>query len=126
MPNALTRFFMALIGKSWAYDSVEQVREVIAKNSFDTLAERARTHTRGAAVLTDSFAFQPGLIDLHDDMHDTWHYLVALQARARQLGQGTLAEHLDVAAETTAATLSILATAAEATVPGPEVPAANR
>lgn len=126
MPNALTRFFMRLMGKSWAYDSAEDVREAIAKNSFDTLAERARTHTEGAAGLTDSFAFQPGLIDLHDELHDTWHYLVALKARAREMGYGTLAEHLDTAAETTAATLSIVATAAEATVPGPEVPVANR
>lgn len=126
MPNAVTRFFMSLIGKSWAYDSAEEVREAIAKNSFDSLAERARTHTEGAAGLTDSFAFQPGLIDLHDDLHDTWHYLVALKSRAAEMGYGSLAEHLDAAAETTAATLSIVATAAEATVPGPEVPVANR
>lgn len=126
MPNRVTRFFMALIGKTWAHDSVEGVREEIAKNSFDSLAERARTHSEAAARLVDSFAFQPGLIDLHDDLHDVWHYLVALKSRADEMGYGSLAEHLDAAAETTAATLSIVATAAEATVPGPEVPVANR
>nr|AAX51320.1 unknown [Streptomyces sp. F11] len=122
MPNALTRFFMGLMGKSWAYDSAEDVREVIAKRSFDTLAERARTHTEGAAGLTDSFAFQPGLVDLHDELHDTWHYLVALKARAREMGHGTLAEHLDAAAESTRDTLVHVATAAEVTVPAPEAP----
>jgi DNA-binding ferritin-like protein len=126
VPNRVTRFFMSLIGKSWAYDSAEDVREAIAKKSFDSLAERARTHTEGAAGLIDSFAFQSGLIELHDELHDAWHYLVALKARAREMGYGALAEHLDAAAETTAATLSIVATAAEATVPGPEVPVANR
>ncbi|MCX4707194.1 hypothetical protein [Streptomyces sp. NBC_01373] len=126
MPNALTRFLMGLMGKSWAYDSAEDVREVIAKNSFETLADRARTHSVGAASLTDSFAFQPGLIDLHDELHDTWHYLVALKGRAREMGYGALAEQLDAAAETTRDTLTHVATAAESTVPGPEVPVANR
>ncbi|MGI5444122.1 hypothetical protein ACQEV4_44305 [Streptomyces shenzhenensis] len=126
MPNAVSRFFMGLIGKTWAHDSAEGVREAIAKKSFDTLEEKVRTHTQGAARLTDSFAFQPGLVDLHEDLHDAWHYLVAIRSRAREMGYGTLAEHLDAAAETTAATLAIVATAAEATVPGPEVPAANR
>jgi uncharacterized protein YyaL (SSP411 family) len=126
VPNALTRFFMGLRGKSWAYESAEDVREVIAKNSFDALVERARTHAEGAAGLTDSFAFQPGLIDLHDKMHDTWHYLVALKGRAREMGYGGLAESLDAAADTTLGTLMRVAMAAEATVPGPEVPVANR
>ena len=126
MTNAVTRFFMGLIGKAWAHDSVEGVREVIAKNSFDTLEEKVRIHHKGAARLTDSFAFQPGLVDLHDDLYDVWHYLVAIRSRAREMGYGPLAEHLDAAAETTAATLALVATAAEATVPGPEVPAANR
>lgn len=126
MPNAVIRFFMSLIGKKWVYDSADDVREAIAKNSFDTLAERARTHAEGAAGLTDSFAFQPGLIDLHDELHETWHYMVALKSRAREMGYGALAERLDAAAETTLGTLLHVAMAAEATVPGPEVPVANR
>ncbi|MFD5428508.1 hypothetical protein [Streptomyces sp. NPDC127084] len=126
MPNILTKFFMSLMGKAWAYESAEEVREAISENSFNSLADRVRTHNEGAARLTDSLAFQPGLIDLHDELHDTWHYLVALKARARRMGYRTLAEHLDAAAETTRDTLVHVATAAEATVPVPEAPVANR
>lgn len=126
MPNALSRWFMALLGKSWAYESVDQVREVIAKNTVDSFPERAQRHAKGAAGLTDSYALQPGLIALHDDLNDTWHYLVALKARARAMGYGTLAAHLYAAAESTRDTLVHVATAAERTVPGPEVPLANR
>lgn len=122
MPNALTRWFMALLGKSWAYDSAEEVREVIAKKCFDSLPERAQTHSAGAAGLTDSYAFQPGLVDLHDELHDTWHYLVALKARARELGCASLAGHLEAAADSTRDVLEQVASAAEATVPAPEVP----
>ncbi|MBP5942591.1 hypothetical protein [Streptomyces acidiscabies] len=122
MPNALTRIVKRLMGKAWAYESAEDVREVIAKNSFDTLAERARTYTESAHRLTDSFAFQPGLIDLHDELHETWHYLVALADRATELGYETLSAHLGDAARSTRDTLAHVATAAEATVPGPEIP----
>ncbi|MEU3986367.1 hypothetical protein AB0F77_40995 [Streptomyces sp. NPDC026672] len=122
MPNALTRWFMALLGKSWAYESAEDVREVIAKESFDSLPERAQAHGKGARRLTDSYAFQPGLVDLHDELHDTWHYLTALKARARYLGYGALTEHLESAADSTRDVLEQVASAAEATVPAPEIP----
>ncbi|MEU9595046.1 hypothetical protein AB0D84_35730 [Streptomyces sp. NPDC048193] len=122
MPNALTRWFMALLGKSWAYESVDQVREAIAKNSFDSLPERAQAHAKGAAGLTDSYALQPGLIDLHDELVDVWHYLSALGSRADQLGNATLTDHLSDAANSVRDVLVHVADAAEATVPAPEVP----
>ena len=99
MPNALTRFFMGLIGRSWAYESVEGVREAIAKNSFDSLPKRAETYTKAAAGLSGIDALQPGLIEFHDDMHDGWHYLVALAARADELGCASLTDHLSDAAD---------------------------
>ncbi|WP_370424406.1 hypothetical protein AB8O64_37220 (plasmid) [Streptomyces sp. QH1-20] len=122
MANALTRWFMALLGKSWAYETVDQVREVIAKNSFDSLPERAQEHAKGAAGLTDSYAFQPGLVDLHDELHDTWIYLASLKGRARGMGYASLAGHLEAAADSTRDVMEQVASAAEATVPAPQVP----
>lgn len=124
-PNRLVTLLYGLIGKAWAYESADDVREVIADNCFNTLAQRSRTHTKNAAGLADSFAFQPGLIDLHDELHDTWHYLTALKARARELGCATLADSLGAATDATSDTLERIATAAEATIPAPEVPASK-
>ncbi|MCX5278020.1 hypothetical protein [Streptomyces virginiae] len=115
-PNVVTRFLMALMGKSWAYESVEDVREVLAKNSFDAFPERVEVHAEGAATLTDAYAFQPGLIDLHADLHDVWHYLTAQKERARELGCATLAAQLGTAADSTRDALQDVATAAEGTV----------
>ncbi|MFD3422659.1 hypothetical protein [Streptomyces decoyicus] len=120
MPNRLTRFFMSIIGKSWAYESADDIREILAKNNLNSQAERARVHTEGAARLTDSYAFQPGLIDLHDDLLNTWHYLVGLADQATWLGYDTLARDLGTAAESTRDTLETVATATEATIPAPK------
>ncbi|MEV7595505.1 hypothetical protein AB0O42_35100 [Streptomyces sp. NPDC089922] len=117
MPNALTRLFKALTGKTWAHESVEAVRETIAKNAFDSLADRAQEHAKGADGLASSYAFQPGLIDLHDDLHDIWHYLTALGARADELGNATLTDTLFDAANSIRHGLQHVAAAAEATVP---------
>ncbi|MFJ8676723.1 hypothetical protein [Streptomyces sp. NPDC093589] len=126
MSNKLTRFCMSLIGKSWAYESAEDIREVIAKNNLDSQAARSRTHTKGAARLTDSYAFQPGLIDLHNEMLDTLHYLVGLADQATWLGYDNLAWKLGAAADSTRDTLVTVATAAEATIAAPEPPVATR
>ncbi|MEU6331509.1 hypothetical protein ABZ851_30160 [Streptomyces sp. NPDC047049] len=125
MPNSIARFFMGLMGRSWVYESVEDIREVIAKNHVNSQDKRARTHTEGAARLTDAPAFQPGLIDLHDELHETWSYLVGLADRAIELGHETLGSTLAVAATTTRHTLGHVATAAEATVPAPASPVAK-
>lgn len=122
-PNRLVTFLYGLIGIGYAYDTADEVREAIADNCFTTLADRARNHSDGADRLTDSLAFQPGLLDLHDELHDTWHYLTALKARARDLGYDTLTEHLDAAADSTRDVLQAVATAAENTIPSPAIPA---
>ncbi|MFD7262977.1 hypothetical protein [Streptomyces sp. NPDC059874] len=124
-PNRLLTFINGLLGLAWAYESAEEVREVIAEQCFNTLADRADTHTRGADKLTDSYGFQPGLVTLHDELHDTWHYLVALKARASSLGYGTLAEALGDAAESNRDILQAVATAAESTIPTPAIPASK-
>jgi hypothetical protein len=113
---------MSLLGKTWAYESPEQVREVIAKNSFNSLQGRARSHQAAAERLKDSYAFQPGLIDLHDELNDTWHYLTALAEQARQTGYVPLANDLTSAAAYVRVAVTDVARAAEATVPS-EAPA---
>ncbi|MET7649324.1 hypothetical protein ABZS83_38090 [Streptomyces sp. NPDC005426] len=124
-PNRLVTFLYGLVGMAHAYESADEVREVIANNSFNTLADRVQAHSKGADTLIDSLAFQPGLLDLHDELHDTWHYLTALKARARDLGYGTLTEDLGSAADSTRDVLQAVATAAENTVPSPAIPASK-
>ncbi|MFI1890432.1 hypothetical protein [Streptomyces jumonjinensis] len=116
-PNRLMTFLYALVGKSYVHESVDQVREAIASKCFSTLADRAEGHARGADSLTDLYAFQPGLLDLHDELHDTWHYLTALKARAAGLGCASLTDRLEDAANATSEVLKHVAEAAEATVP---------
>ncbi|MGW0955381.1 hypothetical protein [Streptomyces sp. NPDC002545] len=121
-PNRLVTFLLSLIGQSWAYDTVDEVQEVIGKSAFDNYERRVATHRRGAARLTDSLAFQPGLVALHDELNDTWHYLMALQHRARNLGHPALADSLKCAADSTVDVMAEVDQAAERTVPAPEVP----
>ncbi|MCX4682643.1 hypothetical protein OG413_46720 [Streptomyces sp. NBC_01433] len=122
-PGRMKTFLLSLIGQSWAYDSVEDVAEVIGMNAFDAHEGRVATHRRGAASLTDALALQPGLVDLHDEMNDTWHYLTALKARADALGCASLADNLENAASGVRDVLQQVAGAAEATVPQPSAPA---
>ncbi|WP_415961987.1 hypothetical protein [Streptomyces sp. 021-4] len=122
-PSRLKSFLFGLIGQAYVYESADEVREAIAENAFTTSPDRVQAHTHGAGGLSDSLAFQPGLLDLHDDLHDTWHYLIALKARARDLGNAALAEHLGDAADSTRDVLQAVATAAENTVPSPALPA---
>ncbi|OYP10050.1 hypothetical protein CFC35_41785 [Streptomyces sp. FBKL.4005] len=121
-PNRLMTFLLSLVGQSWAYDTVDEVQEVIGKNAFDNYERRVTTHRKGAAGITDSLGFQPGLVDLHDELNDTWHYLMALQQRARDLGHLDLADSMMRAAENTVDVMTAVDQAAEQTVPAPEVP----
>lgn len=122
MIHSLTSFFMRLTGKAQVHESAEEVRDAIARNSFDTFVDRAGTHAAGAARLTDSLALQPGLVELHDELHDIWAYLASLADRATELGDETLATHLGNASGATCNVLIHVALAAEATVPVPAVP----
>ncbi|WP_098899402.1 hypothetical protein [Streptomyces sp. st77] len=124
-PSRLVEFFYGLFGRSYAYESADEVREVIAKNSYDALLPRIGTHTKGAAQITDSLGFQPGLVDLHGELHDTWHYLTALRGRAHDLGCDQLVVTLGLAADDVQKALASVALAAEETVPVPELPASR-
>ncbi|GGZ19674.1 hypothetical protein [Streptomyces nitrosporeus] len=123
--NRLVAAVYRLLGKSYAYSSASQIRDVIAERCFDSLAERAQFYAEGAATLVDPLAFQPDLLDLHDELYDTWHYLSALSARAYDLRSDGLAECLVAATESAADILYALAKAAEETVPAPETPASK-
>ncbi|MGX1841168.1 hypothetical protein [Streptomyces diastaticus] len=121
-PNRLMTFLLSLIGQSWAYDTVDEVQEAIGKNAFENYERRVTTHHKGAAGITDSLGFQPGLVALHDELNDTWHYLMALHQRARGLGHLDLADSMKRAAESTVDVMTAVDQAAEQTVPAPEVP----
>ncbi|MET8566104.1 hypothetical protein ABZV75_38160, partial [Streptomyces flaveolus] len=116
-PNRLMTFLLSLVGQGWAYDTLDEVQEVIGKNAFDNYERRATTHRKGASVITDSLGFQPGLVALHDKLNDVWHYLSALGDRANQLGNATLTDDLFDAANSVRDVLVHVADAAEATVP---------
>ncbi|MYX18444.1 hypothetical protein GTY67_34410 [Streptomyces sp. SID8374] len=122
-PSRLKSFFFGLIGQAYVCESAEEVREAITESAFTASPGRVQAHARGAGGLSDSLAFQPGLLDLHDDLHDAWHYLTALKARARDLGNGALVDHLGAAADSTRDVLQAVAAAAENTVPSPALPA---
>lgn len=123
-PSRLVNFLYGLVGMSYVHESVDEVREAITDHSFSALTDRrTRIHTQGAAKLTDSLAFQPGLIDLHEEMHDVWQYLVALQVRSDALGNATLTDDLEAAANNIGEVLRHVSNAAEATIPHPRVPA---
>ncbi|MFH9203197.1 hypothetical protein ACH4KT_38055 [Streptomyces anulatus] len=125
-PNRILNFLYGLVGLSYVHESVDEVREAIADNSVSAFTDRrTRIHTQGAAKLTDSLAFQPGLIGLHDEMNDVWQYLVALQVRADALGNATLTDDLEAAANSIGEVLRHVSNAAEATIPHPRVPAAQ-
>ncbi|MET9366085.1 hypothetical protein ABZX93_35015 [Streptomyces sp. NPDC006632] len=121
-PNRLVTFLFSLFGQAWVYDTTEEVAELIAKNSVDTYERSAQKHRQGAGRLTDSLAFQPGLVDLHDELHDTWHYLMALQQQARRLGHHDLADSMTRAAVSTDAVMEAVDQAAVRTVPAAGVP----
>ncbi|MFJ3184402.1 hypothetical protein ACIPJN_39235 [Streptomyces sp. NPDC086796] len=121
--NKVVAFVYGLFGRSYVYESAEAVRGAIAKNSFAVLGQRIDAHTKGAATLTDSLAFQPGLLDLHGELHDTWHYLTALRGRAHDLGNDQLVQRLGQATDDIQAALLTVALAAEETVLSPELPA---
>jgi hypothetical protein len=115
-------FLLSLVGLSPVYETKEEVAEVLAESCFSNLPGRAQAHSKGAGRLTDALAFQPGLVTLHDELHDTWHYLVALKSRARDLGYTELTETLGAAADAALPVLQAVARAAEQTVPAPETP----
>ncbi|MEV5204943.1 hypothetical protein [Streptomyces sp. NPDC053720] len=125
-PNRVMTFLYRLVGIVWAYETVEEVRDVIAHNAFDSTVARVDSHTNVADKLTCSYDFQHGLIDLHDDMHDVWHYLMALGARADSLGNATLTDDLYDAAESMRHVLIHVADAAESTVPRVVQPTIDR
>ncbi|MFI9588269.1 hypothetical protein ACIHCQ_42290 [Streptomyces sp. NPDC052236] len=126
MLNRITTFIYGLFGRALVYESTEQLNEVLEKQAFDKNRSLAGHHFKEAAKLSDPYAFQPGLVDLHGELHHTWIYLSALEAQARRDGYDTLANHLVGAADNTLSTMRLVASAAEATIPVSETPATSR
>ncbi|MFE7056058.1 hypothetical protein ACFVAO_12670 [Streptomyces californicus] len=117
-PNRIVTFLYRLVGMSYVHTSVPEVREALTENLFGPAAERwTRIHAQGAEKLHDPLAFQPGLIDLHAEMHDMWLYLTALRAQAQRGKSANLADELEEAADFMGEVLHHVGLAAEVTVP---------
>ncbi|MFF8506395.1 hypothetical protein ACF07L_38025 [Streptomyces anulatus] len=117
-PSRIVNFLYRLVGMSYVHESVSEVREALAEHSVGTVAERwARIHAQGAEKLQHPLDFQPGLIDLHDEMHDMWRYLVALRNQASRGMSAHLADELEEAADFMGEVLHHVGLAAEATIP---------
>ncbi|MYW70508.1 hypothetical protein GTY65_41660 [Streptomyces sp. SID8379] len=116
-PSRLMTFVYGLFGRVWAYESVDEVRDVIARNAFDTTAERVRTHNDAAAKLSVPYALQPGLLTLHDELLDMWHELKALGHQAERLNAAGLTDECFDAANSIRHALRHVAAAAEETIP---------
>lgn len=117
MPNRIKTFVFALFGRAWAYESPATLNEAIDQQAFEQNQTLPAVHAAGARKLDDPYAFQPGLVDLHGELHETWIYLNALEAEARRRGYATLANHLEASASSVIETTCWVAAAAEATIP---------
>lgn len=121
MPNLLTDLIARLQGKAFAYDTTEEVADLL-RDQTHRLVDRFGKHVDGAVGLADELAFQPGLIDLRGEQLDSALYLQALEFAARRQGHQDLADRLRAAAVCARETASLVSIAAHATVPTPGVP----
>jgi hypothetical protein len=118
-------FLARLSGKRRAYDTTEEVAQLLDYQNRRMRDDRLPVHLAGAASLADRLSFQPGLVDLRAETYDTALYLEALLTAARTSGYTTLAERLAEAAESAHELTALLSIATHATVPAPEVPLAE-
>jgi hypothetical protein len=111
-----------LQGKSLAYDTPEEVAELLDDQHDRIHDGRLPSHLAGAARLSCQLAYQPGLVSLRGETYDSALYLEALLTAARSRGYTTLAEALEEAAVALHEATELLAAAVHATVPAPEAP----
>lgn len=121
---SVSDFLARLQGKRAAYDTTDEVAELL-----DAQFERARdsrlpVHLQRTARLEERLAFQPGLVDARARTADLALYAEALITAARSAGHADLAESLDDVAEALHVAVSELAAATHATVPVPQAPLA--
>ena len=116
----LATFRARMQGKSSrAYPSRREVANLLRKQEHQD-GERRRHHDTGAALLDGPLNFQPGLLDLHDDLVDVLAYLEALEYRAMVTCQPrSLGAALAAAGDALGAAIKQVATAATETATQP-------
>ncbi|MBC2869835.1 hypothetical protein [Streptomyces mexicanus] len=125
VPSKLTALAARILGKTWAYESTEELAAALDRQVEQLRDETMPEHLAGAASLTSAPAYQPGLIDLRGDIYDAAVYLDALTTSATALGDADLVEALREAGEAAHELVALLAAAAHATIPAPSVPASR-
>jgi hypothetical protein len=122
MTVRVTDFVARLRGKRWAYDTPEEVAELLEGQRESIRGERLPVHMNGAATLSSQLAYQPGLADLAGEAYESALYLEALLTTARAAGYDELADALQEAAAVQHEAVAVLAEATHATVPAPQIP----
>lgn len=115
LKNLLAR----LQGKRLAYDTPDQVADLLREQTHRIIDARRPLHQAGAASLASQLAYQPGLADLRAEAYESALYLDALYLAARAQGHPALAGRLQAAADGMKEAASLLALAVHATVPEP-------
>lgn len=121
---SVSDFLARLQGKRAAYDTTDEVAELLDAQFERVRDSRLPVHLQRTAHLEERLSFQPGLVDARARTADLALYAEALITAARSAGHADLAERLDDVAEALHGAVSELAAATHATVPVPQVPLA--
>lgn len=115
-------FLARLQGKRPAFDTTDEVTQLLDDQYERIRDTRLPLHLQRAAHLEQLLSFQPGLVDARGAAADLALHAEALITAARSGGHEDLAERLVDAAEALNEAVFHLAAAAHATVPVPQVP----
>ncbi|MEU8538075.1 hypothetical protein [Streptomyces parvulus] len=121
---SVSDFLARLQGKRAAYDTTDEVVQLLDEQYARVRDTRLPLHLQRAAHLEQLLSFQPGLVDARGQAADLALHTEALITAARSNGHEELAERLVDAAEALNEAVSHLAAATHETVPVPQVPLA--
>jgi hypothetical protein len=119
IPNRAARYLMGLVGKTWAYDSREDVDRELDRVAGEMSLRRWPDHQAGAARLQSPFDFQPGLLNEYGQAHDAMLYVRSLALAAHRQEHHDLGNILTEAEEALSDAVQRLADAAVATTGTP-------
>ncbi|MFE3994977.1 hypothetical protein ACFXPW_25270 [Streptomyces goshikiensis] len=114
---SVSDFLARLQGKRPAYDTTDEVAELLDAQYGRILDTRLPLHLRRTAHIEELLGFQPGLVDARAKTADLALYTEALITAASAGGHSDLAERLVEAAEALHTAASELAAATHATAP---------
>ncbi|MFD4481556.1 hypothetical protein ACFWPU_36350 [Streptomyces sp. NPDC058471] len=121
---SVSDFLARLQGKRAAYDTTDEVVQLLDEQYGKVRDARLPVHLQRAAHLEQLLSFQPGLVDARAKAADLALYADALVTAARSNGHDELAERLVDVVESLHGAVAELAAATHATVPVPQVPLA--